>query len=91
MTPEKLAPARPLMTENRTISEIAAILGISRPTLYRHLAEHGQHRTREDVRVTHSPRTSRRRPGSVTCGVLGQPGNQTQARYRWGRDRSGST
>jgi DNA invertase Pin-like site-specific DNA recombinase len=39
MTSEKLAAARLLMTENRTISEIAAILGVSRPTLYRHLSE----------------------------------------------------
>ncbi|MDQ2708889.1 MAG: recombinase family protein [Actinomycetota bacterium] len=38
MTPQKLTTARMLLGEQRTISEIAGIVGVSRGTLYRHLA-----------------------------------------------------
>jgi DNA invertase Pin-like site-specific DNA recombinase len=41
MTPDKLATARMLLAENRTVTEIAGILGVSRGTLYRHLAADG--------------------------------------------------
>ena len=48
MTPGKLATARMLVTQNRTVSEIAASLGVSRGTLYRHLAADGAAAGRED-------------------------------------------
>jgi DNA invertase Pin-like site-specific DNA recombinase len=40
MTPEKIARARQMYDERKyTVAEIARTVGVSRPTIYRHLAE----------------------------------------------------
>lgn len=41
ITPAKLAAARSLIESGSTVTDAAGAVGVSRPTLYRHLAAHG--------------------------------------------------
>lgn len=38
MTPHKVKEARQMLTEKHTVDEVAQTLGVSRKTIYRHLA-----------------------------------------------------